>query len=108
MGRISAVAEKWNPHVGPHGIRQDLFGFIDVITLDPERGIVAIQTCAGSGYQKHLQKILTECSETALEWIRCGGYIELWAWRKIKAFRGAKREVWDPRVKTITLEDFKK
>lgn len=29
-GLVCAIVEKWNMHAGPFGIRQDLFGIIDV------------------------------------------------------------------------------
>ena len=47
-GNICAVVEKFNPHVGDFGIRQDLFGIIDILVLDPERGVVGIQACSQS------------------------------------------------------------
>ena len=104
QGRLCAVAEKWNPHVGPYGIRQDLFGWIDVIALDPQRGIVGIQSC-GQSFAEHLRKLLdSDCTEALLEWLRCGGHAELWGWRKVKLKRGGKAQVWRPRVLVITEE----
>jgi len=105
-GRIVGTVERWNPHVGPHGIRQDLFGFIDLIALDPQRGIVAIQSC-GKSFSQHVRKILdSDCTQAAIEWLRCGGRIEVWGWRKVKLKRGGKAKVWRPRIREITIEDF--
>lgn len=105
-GRKCAIVEKWNPHVGPHGIRQDLFGIIDVIALDPEQGVVGIQCCAGSGFSSHLKKITEERAQDTLDWLQTPGTaLELWGWRKIKKVRGGKAEVWRPRVQRITAED---
>lgn len=103
QGCICDVAEKFNAHVGPFGIRQDLFGFIDVISLAPDC-ILAIQCCTGSGYQDHLRKILA--NEFAPQWLMSGGRIELWAWRKILAKRGGKQKIWQPKVREIVAADF--
>lgn len=108
QGRIAAIAEKWNPHVGPHGIRQDLFGFIDLVALDAAegQGIIAVQACGVGGHAAHRKKIVEECAEAAREWLRCGGKIELWSWSKRKLKRGGKAERWMARVEEITLEAF--
>lgn len=104
QGRICGIVEKFNPYVGEYGIRQDLFGFIDIIALDPERGIIAIQSC-GQSFAAHLKKILEEKTDDSIEWLKCGGKIELWGWRKLKLKRGGKAMRWTPRVKEIKLED---
>ncbi len=107
-GRVCAIVEKWNPHVGPHGIRQDLFGIIDVLALDPQTGVVGIQCCGGSGYQPHLRKICSERAEESLAWLSTPGTgLELWCWRKVKLRRGGKAVVWRPRIKNITQEDIR-
>jgi len=105
QGRLCAIAEKWNPFGGPFGVRKDLFGFIDVIVLDPQRGIGAIQS-TGTAFKQHLDKLLnSDCTEAVIEWLRSGGFVELWGWRKVKLRRGAKAMRWQPRVKEITLND---
>ena len=106
QGRIVGTVERWNPYVGSHGIRQDLFGFIDLIALDRDRGIVGIQSC-GQSYAAHERKILdSECTENVVEWLRCGGKLELWGWRKLLVKRGGKAMRWTPRVREFTLGDF--
>lgn len=105
-GATCAVVEKWNQHVGPHGIRQDLFGFVDVLVLDPTRGFVGVQCCARSTHADHRRKIVDERTEVAIEWLRCGGVIEIWSWGKQKIKRGGIAERWVPKVEEITLETF--
>lgn len=100
MGRMAAVVERWNRFAK---IRQDLFGFIDIIALDESCGIVGVQSC-GSSFASHLAKITSECHDAAVAWLRCGGKIELWSWRKIKLKRGAKKYVWRPRVADFTMQ----
>ena len=104
-GRICGIVEKFNRFAGPHGVRQDLFGFIDIISLDPARGIVGVQSC-GADVAAHRRKILEQCTAEAIEWLKSNGLIEIWGWRKVVKARGMKLKVWAPRVEQITLKDF--
>jgi len=100
QGRIVDVCERWimMPNHPGGGFRKDLFGFIDLIVLDSAKGIVGIQSC-GQSYSAHIQKIMdSECTEYAIEWLRCGGLLELWGWRKLKIKRGGKATRWAPRI----------
>jgi hypothetical protein len=106
QGRVCAIVEKWNQYAGPHGIRQDLFGIIDVLALDPDRGVVGVQACAGSGFSAHYRKLTEERAQETKDWLSTPGTsLELWAWRKVKLKPKGKAEVWKPRVKQITIED---
>jgi hypothetical protein len=96
------MVEKWNQHSMR---RVDLFGFIDIISLDPSRGIVGVQSC-GSSFAQHITTIVETRAIEAREWLLSGGKIEVWGWRKVKAKRGGKAMIWSPRVREITLEDF--
>jgi len=102
QGYISGIVERFNPYAGEFGKRIDLFGFIDIISIKPI-GICAVQSC-GSDFRKHDKKILE--NEYAPEWIKAGGSIELWGWRKVKKKRGGKQMMWEPRVKIYTMDDF--
>ena len=107
MGRRCGIVERFNAYVGPHGIRQDLFGIIDIIALDPETGVVGIQCCSGSGFSAHYKKMIEEHAQETLDWLQTPGTkLEIWAWRKIKRKRGGTALVWAPRVEEITLDDF--
>lgn len=44
-GYLCQVVEKWNPHAR---VRQDLFGFIDILCVKGE-DIVGIQACSSAG-----------------------------------------------------------
>lgn len=102
-GTICGIVERFNHHVGPHGIRQDLFGCIDVLALSPT-GIIGVQCCAGSGHAAHRTKILS--NEIAPEWLKSGGRIQLWSWSKKKLKHGGLAERWMPRTEEFKLEDF--
>ena len=101
QGAICGITEHWNYYVG---IRQDLFGFIDLIALTSDRGIVGMQCCARSGHAAHRKKILE--NEVAPEWIKSGGKIEIWSWAKQKLERGGKAERWMAKVEEITSDNF--
>jgi hypothetical protein len=104
QGRKCAIVEKWNPYAG---VRQDLFGFIDIIALERDglRGIIGVQS-TGSAFAAHERKLLEERREACIAWLLAGGEIELWGWRKLKVKRGGKATCWTPRVRTFELEDF--
>jgi hypothetical protein len=103
QGRLCGIVEKFNQHAGPFGIRQDLFGFIDIIAIDPERGIVAIQSC-GQDFSGHIRKLTEERNEAVFEWLRHAP-CELWGWRKVKLKRGGKAVRWKPRIADLSLSD---
>ena len=57
LHRDCGIVERWQQYGGKFGIRQDLFGFIDIIAIDPEQGIVGIQS-TGQDWAGHVTKIL--------------------------------------------------
>lgn len=123
QGRLCAIAERSVKIPGlPYPLKQDLFGIIDVIALDPVEGIIGVQSC-GSDYAAHMRK-MTEVDEDlpdkekfvrgtqltrpelCLEWLKAGGRLELWGWRRIKKKRGGKMMIWSPRIHVFQREDF--
>lgn len=103
-GRICGIVERFLPYAGKHGQRADLFGFIDIIVLDPIRGIIGVQSC-GQAFAEHYRKITEDCAYNAMQWIQAGGAIELIGWRKVKVKRGGKAMIWQPRIKEIKFTD---
>lgn len=105
QGRVCAIVEKFNSNVGKFGIRQDLFGIIDIISLDPERGVVGVQVC-GQDWYLHVKKLTVGRAEETFEWLRTPGTcLELHGWRKVKKKRGGKLMVWRPRIAVFSLDD---
>lgn len=47
------VVERWNPHAR---IRQDLFGFVDVLAVGPA-GVLAVQTTSATNVAARVRKI---------------------------------------------------
>ena len=104
-----AIVEHWNPHAR---IRQDLYGFGDILACHPSRGdglthwrsIRIIQTTSGSNVSARLAKILAE--PRAKVWMESGGEIEVHGWAK-RGPRG-KAKHWECRTEHITLDMFNK
>ena len=103
-GLVCAIVEKFNRYAGPHGIRQDLFGIIDVLALDPECGVIGVQS-TGQDFAGHVRKLTEERYQETLDWLKTPGTaLELWGWRKVKVKRGGKAVQWKPRVGVFRLE----
>lgn len=83
------VVERYIPQAK---IRQDLFGFIDIIAIR-ENKIVGIQATTSSNVSSRIAKIL-ESPEIPIQWFRAGGEIEVWGWGKYKVKRGGKAIRW--------------
>ena len=99
QGYMVGVVERWNQHAR---IRQDLFGFIDLIYLTPA-GIVGVQVTSASNVSAHIKKIHEECWVAALGWLAAGGRIEVWGWKKYK--KPLDRRYWRHTIKDITNEE---
>lgn len=100
-GWTCGIVEHWNPFVG---IRQDLYGWCDLLCLgeyDEKPSIIGVQVAGpGSDHAKHLRKMLDE--PRFHEFKRCGGVALLISWRTLKALnkdgKKGKRDVWEPRI----------
>jgi len=89
--------------IAPRKIRIDLFNIIDIVAIKPGE-ILGVQS-TGSDFSGHWNKLTIEKAQESLDWIRAGGKLELWGWRKLKAKRGGKRMIWQPRIERITIFD---
>jgi hypothetical protein len=88
-GYIADVVERWIPQTKK---RKDLFGFIDVLCVHPERegDVVAVQATSGSNVSKRLAKIVNHENMGA---VRKGGIrILIHGWTKRRG-RWRLREV---------------
>lgn len=87
QGCIAAVVEKYNQYAK---VRQDLFGFIDVVAVMPgQRGVIGIQTTTASNAASRMLKVLSE--PRALAWVQAGNSIQIHGWAKRGARGKAKR-----------------
>jgi hypothetical protein len=84
-GWICAIVEKWNPHAK---IRQDMFGFIDIICIRGNETL-AVQACAYGGVSDRIKKI--EEAEMVGAVREAGWQIRVIGWRKTVTAGGAVR-----------------
>jgi hypothetical protein len=90
-GCLAAVVEKWNAHAR---IRQDLFGFGDILAIEPGRpGVLIVQACIADDITKRLEKLQTEpVAERVRRVLEAGNRVLIMGWAK-RGARG-KRKVW--------------
>lgn len=116
-GYIAAVVEKWNPYAR---IRQDLFGFIDIVAIqtveklqikdDVEDGILQVAMAGVTGVQTtstpnmlaRIKKILA--IPEAKIWLQNGNRIIVHGWSKKKTT--GKRETYQLKERELTLNDW--
>lgn len=85
-GYLCAIVEKWNMHAK---IRQDLYGFIDVLAIKGD-DIVGVQACIGGDVSTRIKKIIDhENYPQVIAAMR----IQVHGWRKNAAGRWTLREV---------------
>lgn len=84
-GYTAAVVERWNSFVK---IRQDLFGWIDIVAFKPGVGFLGVQTTTLTHAAERLRKAR---GNLALEaWLQAGGALQVDAWFKERG-RWARR-----------------
>lgn len=77
-GYTAAVVEKWNPHAR---VRQDLFGFIDILAIK-DGETLAVQTTSYSHVSDRVKKIENHDN---LRSVRDANWsIHVHGWRKVK------------------------
>ena len=78
QGYTCAITERWN-HFAK--VRQDLFGFADLLAIKPGE-ILAVQTTTANHLADHRRKILSK--DHHRKWLEAGGRIQLHGWNKAK------------------------
>lgn len=96
-GYTCGVVEKWNMHAK---IRQDLFGFIDIVAMRGD--VIGVQATTMENKNARLNKIIAE--PRARMWLLAGARIQLWSWRKLAT--KVNRKSWQADVMEITLAHF--
>ena len=100
-GYTVTIGEKYNAFIK---IRQDLFGWIDVVAIHPEKsGVLGVQTTSGSNLTARIKKA------TALDsfkvWVKAGNAVEFHGWRKLKNLPGNRQWACDRRdAKGVRIE----
>jgi hypothetical protein len=100
QGWVADIVERFNAH-SFH--KNDLFGFADLVVLGRgDRRPLALQVSSGDHHADRHAKILAE--PRAELWLRDGGDIQVWTYRKAGA-RG-KRKTYELRETQVLLTDF--
>lgn len=98
QSKYVAKTEHWNAFAR---VRQDLFGFADIVVLRKEQtGVLAIQTTSAKNISAREKKIRDLPAASA--WLRSGNQIIVEGWSK-KGPRGGKK-IWTRTEKIIELE----
>ena len=100
-GYTVAIAKKFNHFIK---IRQDLFGWIDICAIHPEKqGVLGVQTTSTPNLSARIKKAIA--LDSLRVWLQAGNVAEFHGWAK-RGPRG-KRKLWTLKKKIITLEDIK-
>jgi len=95
-GYVAQVVERWNAFAK---IRQDLFGFIDIVAVKSnENGVLGVQATSTGNVPSRIQK--ASLSPNLSVWLQAGNRFAVWGWAK----RGAKgkRKVYQLREEVVT------
>jgi hypothetical protein len=87
LGYTVAIVERWNPFAH---IRQDLFGFGDLLCVAHGLPVLLIQTTTADNMPARLEKI--RANPVHIIWLSTGNRIAVWGWSK-RGSRG-KRKLW--------------
>ena len=87
---LVAVVEHWNPFAR---VRQDLFGFIDILAINSKGDVLAVQTTTYSNMYARIKKITDHVN---LPFVREANFkIEVHGWAKVK-------NRWQVKIKDIS------
>ena len=88
-GWLACVVEKYNSFIKQ---KFDVFGFADILACHegPPPWIMLAQVC-GEDVSSHFDKMRSE--PRVREWLRCGGCIFIYGWRKNAKNRWTVREI---------------
>ena len=97
-GYLAQVVEKFNMFAH---VRQDLFGFIDLVAIkEDSNGVLGVQATSMTNVSSHIQKCLK--SPALPIWLKAGNRFEVWGW-EVKEVVG-KRNQYRLRVDTFSMD----
>lgn len=102
-GWTAQVTERFNVYAK---VRQDLFGFCDVLAIHPQWGTLAIQATSATNFSGRRKKV---CQEPRARLFLLAGRghhrVEVWGWTKPNIRKGGKRRFWKLRRESVQLEE---
>ena len=97
QGYTVYIVESYNAYAK---VRKDLFGFIDIAAIHPNRkGVLGVQTTTGSNLAARISK--AEALPAYRLWLAAGNVVEFHGWRKLKT--GKKLRTWQPNILRVDL-----
>lgn len=100
LGYTPYVVEHYNAYAK---IRRDLFGFIDIVAIHPQkRGVLGVQTTTGSNLAARITK--AQALPAYKLWLDAGNALEFHGWRKLKT--GKTQRTWQPNIHRMDLGEF--
>lgn len=90
-GYAAAIVERWNPHAF---IRQDMFGFIDMVAIDGKTPVWGLQVTSTGNMSSRIKK--SQESPNLALWCGSGARFSVLGWSK-KGGKG-KRKLWEMKI----------
>ena len=95
LGYTCAITEHWNQFAK---IRQDLFGFCDLVVLGKGETL-CVQATSGANTSARVTKIKAHANYEIV--LGAGWKIVVIGWRKLKVKRGEARTVWIEKIEYL-------
>lgn len=95
LGYTCAITEHWNKFAH---IRQDLFGFCDIVAIK-ENETICIQATSGSHVAGRVSKIESHKNYKIVK--SAGWKILVIGWRKLKVERGKAKTIWAEKIEYL-------
>lgn len=76
FGYTAQVVERWNAYAK---VRQDLFGFIDIVAINDLNGVLGVQSTSDGNVSSRLRKIKENAN--AKRWLDAGNRIVVHGWK---------------------------
>lgn len=101
LGWTCYITEHYNAFAR---VRRDLFGFIDIVALHPDKkGVLGVQATTGSNLSARILK--AEALPAYYLWLKTGNAVQFFGWRKLKT--GRKQRTWQPLIRHgVDLSEF--
>lgn len=78
-GYTPRIVEHFNHYAK---VRQDLFGFIDIVALHPEsKGVLGVQTTSAANISARVNKAMA--LSVCKLWLVCGNRVEFHGWKQV-------------------------
>lgn len=92
-GYLAEVVERWNPHAK---IRQDLYGFIDILAVRDDE-VLGVQATSTPNLSARVDKIVNHKNLAPV--LAANVRVQAWGWKKYK--KPEQGKYWRPTIREI-------